>query len=180
MIAITRKVAGLITHISIISTVMSYPSLSERDRPRVVTAIGRLRLLVGILVTGLGLFMATSTTAYLELMDESLSDYGSQVELAYYSSFTGAIFVIQGVVGIIIAIGILGGKKWAWMANVVFSTVLVVIFISDIALGEVREIIGLIFNAFLLGCMFTTPVKLYFGRIGSTLTTAAPTSIPRA
>lgn len=145
-----------------------------------VTAIGRLRLFAGILVTAVGVFIAISTSAYLEVMDESLSDYGSQEELAFTAGFVGAIFVIQGVIGIIIALGILGGKKWAWSANVVYSAILIVLFASDIALGETRELVGLIFNAFLLAYMFTGPVKFHFGRVSPAPQPTSPASPPLA
>lgn len=139
-----------------------------------VTAIGKLRILAGILVTGFGFFIATSTSGYLEYMDESLSDYGSEEELIFYSSFIGSILVIQGVVGAVIGLGILGGKRWAWTANVVFTSILILLFASDIAFGELQSIVGLIFNAFILPYMFTKPVKLYLGRISLPFTPPSP------
>ena len=164
MMLMMRYLAGLIILTSVINIVMT-STFSERSRPRVVTAIGKLRILAGVLVTGFGLYIATSASGYLEYMGESLADYASQEELDFFSSFIGGILVIQGVAGIVIAIGILGGKRWAWTANVVFSSILILLAASDIAFGELRSIVGLIFNAFILLYMFTKPVKLYFGRI---------------
>jgi hypothetical protein len=152
--------------------------VSERTRPKVVSALGKLRLLAGILVTGVGLFLASSTSGYLKFMGESPSDYASQEELAYVAGFIGVIFMVEGIIGIIIGLGILGGKIWAWSANVIFSSLLVALTALDITLGEAREIVGLIFNTFILAYMFTSPVKLYFRRIGHASQTAAPPSSP--
>ena len=153
--------------------------LIERDRPRVVTAVGRLRMLAGILVMGFGLFMAISTERYLEFMGETLADYASLDELLFYSSFIGGIFIVQGIAGIIVALGIFAGKKWAWTANVVLSSILILLGAMDIALGELRSAIGVIFNAFILGYMFTRPVKLYFGKASlPTNPPASPASAP--
>ena len=48
---------------------MSIP-LSSNCRPRIVTSIGRLRLLAGILGIGFGLYLVSSTTWYLKYMGE--------------------------------------------------------------------------------------------------------------
>lgn len=145
-------------------------STNSVGRPRVVTAIGRLRILAGILTLGWGIAMVTSPAAYLNFMEESASDYSSEEELGFYSDFIGITGVVEGIIGIVIAIAILAGKKGAWMANVVFSGILVSSFALDVALGGSSGIIGVLLNGFIFAYMFTKPVRAYFGRIAPSVT----------
>jgi hypothetical protein len=138
---------------------------SSKERPRTVTSIGTLRLLYGVLAIGFGLVMAYSPSEYLEFMGESESDYVSAEELAFVAAFVGIIIGIQGAAGVIIAVATLIGKKWAWMANVVFASLLIVLAASDIALGYYSSAFGIFFNGFILAYMFSKPVKAYFGKL---------------
>jgi hypothetical protein len=99
-------------------------------------------------------------------MGETEADYVSMDELAYYASFTGIFVGIQGVVGVIVGIAILLGKKWAWLANVVFASLLIVLLATDVAAGYLQSAFGIFFNVFILAYMFSKPVKAYFGRLG--------------
>jgi len=140
--------------------------VSSKNRPRIVTSIGRLRLIYGILAMGFGLLLVFSPTAYLDFMGESLSDYSSMEEVAFYAGFIGIFVATQGVVGVVIALATLYGKKWAWTGNVIFSSILILLAVSDVALGYTTSIIGIFFNGFILVYMFARPVKAYFGRMG--------------
>lgn len=153
-------------------------AVSSVNRRRIVRSIGTLRLLYGILAIGYGLVLAYSPTAYLTFMEESESDYVSAEELAFSAAFTGVFVGIQGVVGVVIAIATLMGKKRAWIANVVFASIMIVLLASDVAVGYFTSVYGIFFNGFLLAYMFSKPVKAYFGKLGPistpvTATTAA-------
>ncbi len=139
--------------------------LSSNYRPRIVTTIGRLRLLAGILATGFGLFLVASTTGYLEYMGESESDYASQEELDFVSDFVGIFIASTGIIGLVIAFAMLLGKRRAWTGNVVYSSIMIVLFAADVALGSPRSVVGVLFNGFILAYMFAGPVKVYFGRV---------------
>ncbi|MGI0015555.1 MAG: hypothetical protein ACREBU_19235 [Nitrososphaera sp.] len=143
---------------------MSIP-LSSNYRPRIVTTIGRLRLLAGILGIGFGLYLVSSPTGYLRYMGESESEYVSQEELDYYSDFVGIFIATLGVIGVVIAFGILYGKRRAWTANVAYSSILIVLSAADVVFGYPRSVMAIIFNGFILGYMFAGPVKAYFGRV---------------
>jgi len=143
---------------------MSFP-VSSNYRPRIVTSIGRLRLLTGILGIGFGLFLVSSTTGYLRYTGESVSDYASQEELDFVSDFAGIFIATLGVIGVVIAFAILRGKRRAWTANVAYSSILIVLFAADVALGSPQGIVGVLFNGFILAYMFVEPVKVYFGRV---------------
>jgi hypothetical protein len=90
--------------------------------------------------------------------------------LGFYASFTGVFVGIQGVVGILIAMALLLGKKWAWIANVVFASILIVLLASDVAVGYFNSAYGIFFNGFILAYMFSRPVRAYFGRLGPSST----------
>ena len=139
-----------------------------------MTSIGTLRLLGGIFALGLGLFLASSPAGYLNFMEESLSDYASAEEVAFHAGFMGTFVAIQGIIGIVIAFATLRGKKWAWTANVIFASILIFLFMTDVASGYAKSAMGILFNAFILVYMFAKPVKAYFGRIGM-----PPTSMSR-
>ena len=143
---------------------MSIP-LSSSNRPRIVTSIGRLRLMAGILGVGFGLYLVSSTTGYLKYMGESESDYSSLEELEFVSDFDGIFIATLGAIGIVIAFAILRGKKRAWTANVAYSSIMIVLFAADVALGSPRSAVGVFFNGFILAYMFAGPVKAYFGRV---------------
>jgi hypothetical protein len=138
---------------------------SSNERPRTVSSIGTLRLLYGVLAIGFGVVMAYSPSEYLDFMGESESDYVSAEELALVAAFVGIFVSIQGAAGVIIAIATLLGKKWAWMANVVFASLLIVLAASDIAIGYYNSAFGMFFNGFILAYMFSRPVKAYFGKL---------------
>ena len=137
-------------------------SVVSKSKPDRVTTIAGLRILAGVLAIGLGYYISTSTTAYLKFSGESLSDYESMQELQAASTFVACIVIIQGGAGIIIGLGMHGGKRWAWTANVVLSIIIILLTISDIASGLSRSAIGLIFNASILAYSFTRPVRAYF------------------
>jgi hypothetical protein len=138
---------------------------SSNYRPRTVTSIGTLRLLYGVLAIGFGLVMAYSPSEYLDFMGESESDYVSAEELAFVAAFVGIIIGIQGAAGVIIATATLLGKKWAWIANVVFASLLMILLASDVAVGYYQSAFGIFFNGFILAYMFSKPVKAYFGKL---------------
>jgi len=141
--------------------------VSESKRPSAVARIAGLRVFAGVAAIGLAIYLATSTSGYLAFMGESISDYGSQVEVASAAESVGLIFAIQGVAGVAVAIGLIAGKKWAWTANVILSIILIALASSDIALGAPRSAIGLVFNAFILVYTLSKPVRSFFGRTGS-------------
>ncbi|MGI0037727.1 MAG: hypothetical protein ACRD99_05160, partial [Nitrososphaera sp.] len=141
---------------------MSLP-FSSTGRPRIVTSIGTLRLLYGVLAIGFGMVLAYSPSAYLNFMGESESDYVSVEELAFVASFAGILIGIQGITGVVIAVATLLGKKWAWIANVVFASLLIILLASDVAFGYYDSAFGIFFNGFILAYMFSKPVKAYFG-----------------
>ena len=151
---------------------MSLP-VSSTYRPRTVTSIGTLRLLYGILAMGFSLVVAYSPSVYLDFMGESESDYLSAEELAFAAGITGILIGIQGVVGIIIGVATLLGKKWAWIANVVFASVLIVLLASEVAFGYYNSAFGIFFNGFILAYMFSKPVKAYFGKLSPPSTPVA-------
>jgi hypothetical protein len=148
-------------------------SFSATERPRIVTSIGTLRLLYGILAIAFGLVIAYSPTAYLNFTGESESDYVSEEELGFVATFTGILIGSLGVAGVIIAIATLLGKRRAWIANVIFASLLIVIAASDIALGYYSSALGILFNGFILAYMFSKPVKSYFGKLNPSSTPVA-------
>jgi hypothetical protein len=141
-----------------------------------VTSIGTLRLLGGIFALGLGLFLISSPEGYLNFMEESLSDYASAEEVAFYAAFTGIFVAIQGIIGIVIAFATLRGKKWAWTANVIFASMMILLLATDVASGYAKSAMGILFNAFILAYMFARPVKAYFGRIDPLPAPVIPTT----
>ena len=140
-------------------------AVSSINRPRVVTRIGTLRLMYGFLAIAAGLAMAYSTSTYLRIMGDSESDYASMEELVFSAQFTGIFFAIQGLIGIVIGIATLLGKKKAWIANVVFASILIFLLATDMAVGYYRSAFGIFFNGIILAYMFSKPVKAYFGRL---------------
>lgn len=150
-------------------------AVSSNNRPRTVTRIGALRLMYGFLAIAYGFFLAYSPTTYLSFMDELESDYASAEELAFSAAFTGVFVGIQGVIGVVIAIATLLGKKRAWIANVVFAAILIVLGALDVALGLFASAYGIFFNGFILAYMFSKPVKAYFGKLGPVSTPVTAT-----
>jgi hypothetical protein len=133
-------------------------------------------VLYGILAIGFGLAMATSTSVYLDFMEESESDYASAEELAFVATFVGVVVGSQGVASVIVGFATLSGKKRAWMANVVLASVLIILAASDVAFGYYNSALGIFFNGFILAYMFSRPVKAHFGRTGPVSTPVTPST----
>src|SRR3989442_6760588 len=155
----------VVTNIVIAST----NSLFAKDCPRSIPAIGTVRLLGGIIAVGLGVFFVLSPVGYLNYMGESMTDYGSMVELVSVAALVGAVFMILGTAGIIVAFGTFTKKSWAWTLNMILTPIVLLLIILGIvgAPGQIDRITlgSLVLNLFILYYRLTQNVRLHFGKI---------------
>jgi len=76
----------------------------------------------------------------------------------------GALALMIGVLGFVLAIGYLGGKGWAWTLGIAVAVINIIILIVEAALGFSANILGIIFAIIIIYYLMRPHVKAYFGK----------------
>ncbi len=89
----------------------------------------------------------------------------------------GAIGIVLGLLSLIVGVGFLGGKSWAWTFAIVVGIINIVSTIAQIAGGfsAPTSAVGIVFQIIILWYLFRPNVKAFFGK-----GTAAPPMMPPA
>ena len=81
---------------------------------------------------------------------------------------SGAITLALGIASIVVAYGLLKGRRWAWTAAVALSIASIVVAAISIAGGSYGSAISVIINGMTLYYLFKPHVRAYFGRVVAT------------
>ncbi len=149
--------------------------LSQQKRPIGITILGVLSVIAGVIFifSGIAIVLLGMTVPFI-LSEESIMEIelltGMPIELSgIIASMMGFVSIGIGVFSLIVGIGLLKGKKWAWKLEVIsiFISLGIGVFylIDDIASG----IATLVISAIILYYLYRPNVKAYFGK--STLKT---------
>jgi len=111
-----------------------------KKRPTGVTIIAVLAVLVGILDLIAGALMLMSST-FVAGMSEGM--------LGGIISTMGGILVLIGIVGFVIAYGLLKGMSWAWALGLAFWIIDVILGFLMLPIGIVRIIVGSLMSFYL-------------------------------
>lgn len=163
---------------------------AERKRPTSVTIIGILKIIGGILLLMGGAVLIAlgplisqinekDTSSALEgnlFSDDNNTDtLTTNSELSKFGGYLhifGIISIPLGIANLIVGIGLLKGKGWAWIGAVILSIISIIFNIVYIAiLGGVEDdsiggtIVGLTIDGIILWYLYRPNVKSYFGRV---------------
>jgi hypothetical protein len=134
-------------------------------RPTGVTVLAILEILGGLagLVGGaalIGVAALVSSSNFAALYPQ-LAGIGSVSTLLYA---LGALALIFGILGLVLGIGFLGGKGWAWTLGIVVGVLNIVVSIVETAIGFSSNIIGIIFPIIIIYYLMRPHVKAFFGK----------------
>ncbi len=134
-------------------------------RPTGVTVLAILEILGGLagLVGGaalIGVAALVSSSNFATLYPQ-LAGIGSVSTLLYA---LGALALIFGILGLVLGIGFLGGKGWAWTLGIVVGILNIVVSIAETAIGFSSNIIGIIFPIIIIYYLMRPHVKAFFGK----------------
>ena len=149
---------------------------AERKRPTGITIIGILKIIAGILgfIGGIVLIASGPTVSQINENDTSdtMNTDGEISKFDRYLQIFGIISVPIGVANIIVGIGLLKGKGWAWIGAVMLSIIsIIVTLVYLVILGgggaaRIGEItVSIIINGIILWYLYRPNVRSYFGRI---------------
>jgi hypothetical protein len=114
------------------------------------------------LIGGLALIgLAALSTSSLASQYPILANFSSASSLLYV---LGAIALIFGIFSLVIAIGFLGGKGWAWTLGIVVGVINIVVSIVEAVIGLSSNIVGIIFQIIILYYLTRPHVKAFFGK----------------
>ncbi len=148
----------------------------QSKRPTGVTIIGALDIIGGIimLILGFVLVVAAAIIPNLASLDENaarqledqLQPTGIPVKiLGPILGAIAAVLIAIGIASIVVAIGLLKGKGWAWTLTMILSFIGIAISIAEIVVANYGGIANLVINGIILYYLFRPNVKAYFGRI---------------
>jgi uncharacterized membrane protein (DUF2068 family) len=82
----------------------------------------------------------------------------------------GAGLVALGIAYLVMAYGLWRGKRWAWTITMILSLIGIAVGAVSIVSGNVAAIFTLIINGIVLYYLYRPQVKVFFGKMGATVT----------
>ncbi len=79
-------------------------------------------------------------------------------------SALGALALIFGILALVLGIGFLGGKGWAWTLGIVVGVLNIITSLVQTAIGFYNSIIGIIFPIIIIYYLMRPHVKAFFGK----------------
>jgi len=159
----------------------------ERRRPKGVTIIGILTIIIGILLLSGGVVLVVlapiigqfsfhnSDTSTLASNDSfSFNVNGTNITLPNNSMFPilsgflsiiGSIMVVLGIAFFVVAWGLFKGKEWAWGVTVILTVITLVISVITIIGGNLGSIFTIIIAGIVLYYLYRKNIKMFFGKI---------------
>ena len=133
-------------------------------RPTGVTVLAVLDILGGIAGIGVGaLLIGVAALASSSLVNQYPS-LGSISGISSILYALGGLSLILGILAIVLAIGFLGGKGWAWTLGIVVGVISIIVSIAETAIGFSTNIIGIIFQIIIIYYLMRPHVKAFFGK----------------
>lgn len=122
------------------------PVQSQKQRPRAITTIAILMIIVVIA----GLTIGTAVVL-------------SGIGVAHIDLLTWAMALV--ITYVVMAYGLWKGKRWAWTATLIVSVIQIILSVASIAVGSGRGVvIPIIVNALIIYYLYRPNVKECFGR----------------
>jgi len=90
--------------------------------------------------------------------------------LVAVSAGVGIGLVVLGIAYLVMAYGLWRGKRWAWTITMILSFIGIVLGAVSIVTGNIAAIFNLIINAIVLYYLYRPHVKVFFRKIGATVT----------
>lgn len=137
---------------------------AKPPRPTGVTVLAVLNILGGIfgLLAGAGFIgLAALSTSSIASQVPGLASFSGASTLLYA---LGALALIFGILGIVVAIGFLGGKGWAWTFGIVVGVIVIVVDIVETVIGFSTNVVGVIFQIIIIYYLTRPHVKAFFGK----------------
>ncbi len=134
-------------------------------RPTGVTVLAILEILGGLAGLGGGAVLigvaALVSSADFATLYPQLSGIGGVSTILYA---LGALVLIFGILGLILGVGFLGGKGWAWTLGIVVGILNIVLSVVQTAIGFYSSIVGIIFPIIIIYYLMRPHVKAFFGK----------------
>jgi len=155
-------------------------STTSYKRPLGVTLRGLFYIIEGVIAIFCGLLLST-TTQYVETY---LNRFSQRQEISMLLQILdGGLshvliiwLIVAGSAGIVIGIGVLKGKRWAWKTTIIQTVLSIAIglvyFSYTNTYDPTTKLIGtsieLIFGIVIIGYFFQPHVRAYFNRLSTT------------
>lgn len=85
-------------------------------------------------------------------------------EIGALGAAIGGITLIMGLIQLVIAWGLWTGKGWAWLLGLIFGVLGILMALASMVGGNFSSLVSLAINAIIVYCLYTPPVKAFFGR----------------
>ncbi|HEY7110919.1 MAG TPA: hypothetical protein VH415_15945 [Nitrososphaeraceae archaeon] len=131
----------------------------QRNRPLGVTIVAILMIISGVisLVGGsLGLIGGIA-----------LSVLANDPEFGIFAAglvAISSIIIALGIASLVVAWGLIRGKRWAWLVTIIIAIILIISSIAGIASGQLYSIVTLVIYFVIVYYTYRPEVKSYFGR----------------
>jgi hypothetical protein len=76
----------------------------------------------------------------------------------------GALGLIVGILALVLGVGLLGGKGWAWTLGIAVGVINIITSLAETAIGLYSSIIGIIFPIIIIYYLMRPHVKAFFGK----------------
>jgi zinc-ribbon domain len=113
-------------------------------RPTGVTVLAILEILGGLAGLGTGALLIGNASTL-------------------YSAF-GGLALVFGILSLILGVGFLGGKGWAWTLGIVIGVLSIIRSLAEAAIGFYGDIVGIIFPIIIIYYLMRPHVKAFFGK----------------
>jgi hypothetical protein len=114
-------------------------------RPTGVTVLAILEILGGLAGLGFGAAVLIGNASALRYV-------------------LGALATIFSILALVLGIGFLGGKGWAWTLGIVVGVLNIITSLAQAAIGDYSEVIGIIFPIIIIYYLMRPHVKAFFGK----------------
>jgi hypothetical protein len=112
----------------------------------------------GAVLIGVAALVSSSNFAKLY---PQLAGIGSVSTVLYA---LGALALIFGILGLVLGVGFLGGKSWAWTLGIVVGVLNIIVSLVETGIGFYSDIIGIIFPIIIIYYLMRPHVKVFFGK----------------
>jgi hypothetical protein len=134
-------------------------------RPTGVTVLAILEILGGLAGLGGGAVLigvaALVSSSNIATLYPQLAGIGSVSTVLYA---LGALALIFGILGLVLGVGFLGGKSWAWTLGIVVGVLNIIVSLVETGIGFYSDIIGIIFPIIIIYYLMRPHVKVFFGK----------------
>lgn len=149
---------------------------ATKSHPRGVTIAATINIIIGVIGLGFAAgFIAqdalvspvidpVTESALGDLARRNLSD--DQASTPGFGIALGALLAPLAIASLVVARGLLKGRRWAWNAALVLSIVSMVSYAFTVALipSNGGRMLGVITGAVIIYCLYRPRVKAHFGK----------------